>query len=100
VSGEGEGPERDEPRDEALAGHRDGDVVSFGSRELPDKGSGKPLTVRWEVEVATGKRGEIVTLAQTAAIWDMLTWLAARKKAEEEAGKREDDEPSASPADE
>lgn len=99
VSGEGGGPERHEPRDEALAGYRDGDIVSFGSRKLPDEGRGKPLTVRWEVEVATGKPGEMVALAQTAAIWDMLAWLAARKSAEE-AAERGDGESPPAPSDE
>jgi hypothetical protein len=99
VSGEGEGPERHELGDEALACYRDGDIVSFGSRELPDEGKGKPLTVRWEIEVATGKRGEMVALAQTAAIWDMLASLAARKPAEE-AGERGDGESSTAPPDE
>jgi hypothetical protein len=98
--GGGENSEDSQVRDDPLAGHHDGDVVSFGSRELRGEGQGRPLTVRWEVEVATGKRGEMVALAQAAAIWDMLAWLAASKKAGEEACKPGDGEPLASPADE
>jgi hypothetical protein len=56
--------------------------------------------VRWEIEVAAGKRGDLLALEQTAAIWDMLAWLAARKQAEKEAQKPEDGQPPAPHADE
>jgi hypothetical protein len=49
--------------------------------------------VRWEVEVAAGKRGDLLALEQTAAIWDMLAWLAARKQADKDAKKRGNGEP-------
>jgi len=78
---------------EMVLGHGDGDVVSFGSRELRGEGQGRPLTVRWEVEVAAGKRGDLLALEQTAAIWDMLAWLAARKQADKDAKKRGNGEP-------
>lgn len=96
----GEGSEDREVRDDPLAGHGGGDVVSFGSRELRGEGQGRPLTVRWEVEVAAGKRGDLLALEQTAAIWDMLAWLAAGKQAERDARKPGDGQPPVPPADE
>ena len=98
MGGEGSGDR--EVRDDPLEGHGDGDVVSFGSRELRGEGQGRPLTVRWEVEVAAGKRGDLLALEQTAAIWDMLAWLAARKQAEKEARKPEEGQPPVPSADE
>jgi hypothetical protein len=99
-AGGGENSADRELRDDPLAGHGDGDVVSFGSRELRGEGQGRPLTVRWEVEVAAGKRGDLLALEQTAAIWDMPAWLAARKQADKDAKKRGNGEPLAPPADE
>jgi hypothetical protein len=96
----GEGSEDREVRDDPLARHGNGDVVSFGSRELRGEGQDRPLTVRWEVEVAAGKRGDLLALEQTAAIWDMLAWLAAGKQAEKDAQKPEDGQPPVPPADE
>jgi hypothetical protein len=51
------------------------------------EGTKGSLTARWEVEVATGKRGELLALEQTAAIWDMLAWLAATEQAGNETGE-------------
>jgi hypothetical protein len=51
---------------------------------LPGKRGTKPLTVQFEIEIATGKRGEAAALAQTAAIRDVLDWLAFRRPAENE----------------
>jgi hypothetical protein len=96
----GDGGEGPEVRDDPLAGHGDGDVVSLGSRELRGEGQGRPLTARWEIEVAAGKRGDLLALEQTAAIWDMLAWLTARKQAEKDAQKPEDGQPPVPPADE
>jgi hypothetical protein len=96
--GGGENSEDSQVRDDPLAGHYDGDVVSFGSRELRGDGQGRPLTVRWEVEIAGGKRGDLLALEQTAAIWDMLAWLAARKQEEKDAQKPGDNQPPASPS--
>ncbi|HKB30782.1 MAG TPA: hypothetical protein VKD26_08090 [Streptosporangiaceae bacterium] len=59
MSGEEAGREDRQLRDEDLVGHRDGDVIGFGPHELADRGKGKPLTVWWEIEVTTGKRGEL-----------------------------------------
>jgi hypothetical protein len=84
----GEGSEDREVRDDPLAGHGDGDVVSFGSRELRGEGQSRPLTVRWEIGVAAGKRGDLLALEQTAAIRDMLAWLAARKQAKTRRSRR------------
>jgi hypothetical protein len=71
--------------DDALAGLGDGDIIRLGSRELlPGKRGGRPLTARFEIEVATGKRGEIADLAQTAAIRDVLQWFASRRPSEDE----------------
>jgi hypothetical protein len=64
-----------------LAGLSDGDVIRFKPEELPGKRGTKPLTIQFEIEVATGKRGEMVALAQTAAIRDVLDWLASRRPA-------------------
>jgi hypothetical protein len=96
----GEDSESREVRDAPLAGHGDGDVVSFGLRELRGEGRSRPLTVRWEVEVAAGKRGDLLALEQTAAIWDMLSWLAARKQAEKDAQEPGDGQPPGPPAEE
>lgn len=94
--GGGESSEDHKVCHDPLAGHVGGDVVSFGSRELRGEGQGRPLTIRWEVEVAAGKRGDLLALEQTAAIWDMLAWLAARKQAEKDAQKLGDGRPPAS----
>jgi hypothetical protein len=94
----GEGSEDREVRDDPLAGRGDSDVVSFGSRELRGEGQGKPLAVRWEVEVAAGKRVDLLALEQTSAIRDMLAWRAARKQAEKDAQKPEDGQPPVPPA--
>jgi len=80
--------------DAELAGHRDGDVIRFGPQELPDKGRGRPLTVWWEIEVAAGKRGETLALAQTASIQDFLGWLAARNSSGNEPDRPGDGEPA------
>jgi hypothetical protein len=61
----GEGSEDREVPDDPLAGHGDGDVVSFGSLELRGEGQGRPLTARWEIGVAAGKRGDLLALEQT-----------------------------------
>jgi hypothetical protein len=53
---------------DVLAGLSDGDAMRFKPEELPGKRGTKPLTIQFEIEVATGKRGETVALAQTAAI--------------------------------
>jgi len=77
-------PERDLLSDKNLAKYRDGGVIRFKPQELPGKHRSKPLTVQWEIEVATGKRGEIVALAQAAAIQEVLDWMATRKSAQGE----------------
>jgi hypothetical protein len=81
-------PRPDPLSDNALAGYSDGDVIRFEPQELRGKRGTKPLTIQFEIEVATGKRGEIAALAQTAAIRDVLDWLASRR-----LGKDEDDRP-------
>jgi hypothetical protein len=86
MSGDGKvEPDSGTPADEDLARYRDGDVIRFEPRELPGKTGGRPLTVQFEIEVATGKRGEIVSLAQTAAIRDVLDWLSSRKPGKDES---------------
>jgi len=65
----------------------DGDVIRFKPKELRGEHGTKPLTIQFEIEVATGKRGEIIAQAQTAAIRDVLGWLATRKPGKDE-GKR------------
>jgi hypothetical protein len=72
------------PPDEKLAGYSDGDVIQFEPQELPRKRGAKPMTIQFEIEVATGERGEILAHAQTAAIQDVLDWLASRKPGEDE----------------
>ncbi len=98
MSGEEAGREDRQLRDEELAGHRDGDVIRFGPHELPDRGKGKPRTVWWEIEVATEKRGETLALAQTAAIQDLLDWLAAKNSPGDQPGQPRDDEPPPAPS--
>jgi hypothetical protein len=78
------GSESGPSTDGDLRGYRDGDVIRFEPRELPVKSGGRPLTVQFEIEVATGKRGEIAALAQTAAIRDVLDWLASGKPGRDE----------------
>jgi hypothetical protein len=77
-SGSSPGP----PSDDVLARLNDGDVIRFEPREFPSRRGTKPLTVQFEIEVATGKRGEMVALAQTAAIRDLLDWMATRTQSE------------------
>jgi hypothetical protein len=61
------------------------DVIRFEPEELPGKRGNKPLTIQFETEVATGKRGQIVALAQTAAIRDVLDWLASKRLGKDES---------------
>lgn len=77
-------PQPGSPSGDVLAGLSDGDVIRFKPEELPGKRGTKPLTIQFEIEVATGKRGEIVALAQTAAIRDVLDWLASRRPGKDE----------------
>jgi hypothetical protein len=81
-------PRPDPQSGDVLADLSDGDVIRFKPEELPGKPGTKPLTIQFEIEVATGKRGEAVALAQTAAIRDVLDWLASKK-----AGKDEGERP-------
>lgn len=78
--------------DEGLAGYSDGDVIRFEPQQLPSKSGGRPLTVQFEIEVATGKRGEIAALAQTAAIRDVLDWLASRRPGNSDGGQQNNPE--------
>lgn len=79
--------------EDVLAGHGDGDIIQLEPRELlSGKRGAKPLNARFEIEVATGKRGELVALAQTAAIQDMLNWLASNR-----SSKDQNPDPDASP---
>jgi hypothetical protein len=63
----------------------DGDVIRFKPEKLPGKRRTKPLTIQFEIEVATGKRGEIIAQAQTAAIRNVLNWLATRNPGKDES---------------
>ena len=70
--------------DDVLARLNDGDVIRFEPRKFPGRRGTKPLTVQFEIEVATGKRGENLALAQTAAIQDLLDWIAGGKSRQSE----------------
>jgi hypothetical protein len=72
------------PSGEAPTGLSDGDVIRFEPIELRGKRGTKPLSIQFEIEVATGKRGEIIAQAQTAAIRDVLNWLATRTPGKDE----------------
>jgi hypothetical protein len=72
-----------------LAGYRDGGVIRFEPQGLPGKSGSRPLTLQSEVKVATGKRGGIAALAQTAAIQNVLDWLASRSPGKTRAKARE-----------
>ena len=75
-------PQPGSPSGAVPTGLSDGDVIRFKPQELPGKRGTKPLTIQFEIEVATGKRREMVALAQTAAIRDVLGWMAIRTQSE------------------
>jgi hypothetical protein len=76
-------PQPGSPSGDVLA-ELSGNVIRFKPEELPGKRGTKPLAIQFEIEVATGKRGEIVALAQAAAIRDVLDWLASRRPGKDE----------------
>ena len=63
---------------------RDGDIISLGSQQIPDTREGRPLTMHWEIKVATEQHGCLLAREQAAAIREVLAWIARERSRHDE----------------
>ena len=43
---------------------QDGEVIDLGSQVVSDCGGGSPLTMQWEIKIATGHHGKLLAREQ------------------------------------
>ena len=71
---------------------RDGDVISLGSQMIRDSlgsqmirdaGGSMPLTMQWEIKIATSQHGKLLAQEQATAIREVLAWIARERSMDE-----------------
>jgi len=62
---------------------RDGDVISLGSQMIRDAGGSMPLTMQWEIKIATSQHGKLLAQEQATAIREVLAWIARERSMDE-----------------
>jgi hypothetical protein len=69
---------------------QDGEVISPVPQVIRHAGGGVPLTMQWEVKVATGQEGKLLAREQAAAIREILAWMARKRYQDDEPGETSD----------
>ena len=62
---------------------RDGDVISLGSKMIRDASGSMPLTMQWEIKIATSQHGKLLAQEQATAIREVLAWIARERSMDE-----------------
>ena len=62
------------------AGRHHDDLIRLGAWMARSPGGGRPLAMEFEARVATGKAGERLALEQSAAICEVLSWIASNRE--------------------
>ena len=72
------------PGEAGPPGLRDGDIISLGSQRVPDARGGRPLTMHWQIKVASGQHGRLLAREQAAAVREVLAWIARERSPDDE----------------